>query len=126
MDVTKNAPAANAAPAAPKGGLLDLGDDFVTAASSRGGGQKIRPNVGYTLAKRPEGKMPAQQATLIQLINKQLSKENPVISEPALEKVLTEAKTRGELKTKQSAWRIFQYYRADLIERGVLKQVAVQ
>lgn len=124
---TATAAAAAAAPvtAAPKG-RFEIPAEVVTASNSRGG-SRIRPNVGYEVIGVPKAgvKLQPQCLLMLDLVNRNTSDTKPVIAEPELQKIVAEAKSKGVLKTKQDAWRIFTYYRTDLVKAGYLREVAI-
>lgn len=112
------------------GYVAEMNDILSTSKSRAAGGAKIRPNVGYTLVadgvKKLAGtNVPEQEQVILRILNKALTPQKPVISEPELNKLVLAAHQSGALKTKQDAWHIFRYYRTDLIKRGALKQVEV-
>ena len=70
--------------------------------------------------------LPPQARTLIDIFDersKKILEENPgkavIFEEAEMQKILEEEKER--LETRQSSWRIFQYYRGKLIQHNFLR-----
>lgn len=82
-------------------------------------GSKARPNVKYTLLKRPpKWSATPQVAQLEQIL---FSQDKMELTEPELFALVTEGKAAGKLKTNQDPVRIFQYYRGQLLQNDVLR-----
>jgi len=105
----------------PKKGRFDFNPSKV--ASTRRGA-KVRSNIFYEVIGVPgeNVKMQPQKALCLQLVNANTSDDNPRISEPELKSILEAAKADGTLDTKQEAWRIFAYYKGELVEEGYLAE----
>ncbi len=81
-------------------------------------GSKARPNVKYTLLKRPpKWSETPQIAQLEEILFGQDKRE---LLEPELFDLIKKGAEAGVLRTKQNPVRIFQYYRSDLIKDNVL------
>jgi hypothetical protein len=112
-------------------GFIANMDEVLSSSKSRtSGGTKIRANIGYTLVADGVKKLigtpiPDQQKVILTIMNKALSKEKPVISEPELHKLVVAAHAAGTLKTKQEPWHIFRYYRTSLKSAGALREVTI-
>jgi hypothetical protein len=121
----------NVAPQGASAGFIPNMDEVLSSSKSRtSGGTKIRANVGYTLV--PEGvkkligtPIPDQQKVILSVMNRLLTKEKPVVSEPDLHKAIVAEHAAGRLKTKQEPWHIFRYYRTALKSAGALREVPV-
>jgi hypothetical protein len=113
--------------------------DEINKLKARGPGRKVasgstpRPNVVYTLlAKPPAWHNTPQVAQLEQILFapevaakftvEVQGKPTVQIKEPDMFALIEDGKTRGVLRTRQPAVRIFQYYRSDLIAANVLVQ----
>ena len=57
---------------------------------------------------------------ILQIFSVILKSGNSEIAEADLKKLVESAKKDGVLKTRQSSWRIFSYYRANMISDGFL------
>jgi hypothetical protein len=115
----------------PSGFIPNLDEVLATSKSRTSGGTRIRANVGYTLVasgvtKLIGGNIPDQQKVILGIMNRALTVDKPIISEPELHKLILAAHERGALKTKQDPWHIFRYYRTGLKTAGVLREVPVQ
>lgn len=110
-----------AAAVPPKTGRFNF--DPARVASTRKGA-KIRTNIYYEVIGVPGTsiKMQPQKALCLQLVNANTSDEQPRISEPDLKEIVEAAKADGTLETKQDAWRIFAYYKGQLVEEGYLAE----
>ena len=107
--------------ASPKKGRFDFSAADVSTTRA---GTKVRDFISYEVVGIPSGnvKMQPQKALCLQLINDNTSDENPTISEPALKEIVEAAKASGVLETRQNAWRIFAYYKGQLVEEGYVKE----
>lgn len=73
--------------------------------------------LSYSSHGSKKDKVPVQVNQLCDIIH---GLESPVL-EASLMGIVKKAAADGQLKTKQDPWRIFQYYRPQLISHGVLK-----
>lgn len=126
----ENKPAENK-PAESTGFIANMDEVLSSSKSRTSGGTKIRANIGYTLVAEGVKKLigtpiPDQQKVLLTIMNSALTKDNPVISEPELHKLVVAAHAAGRLKTKQEPWHIFRYYRTSLKSAGALKELVIQ
>jgi hypothetical protein len=105
----------------PKKGRFEF--DASAVASTRKG-TKVRSNIFYEVIGVPSSstKMQPQKALCLQLVNDNTSDDKPRISEPELKAIVEAAKADGTLETKQDAWRIFAYYKGQLVEEGFLAE----
>lgn len=60
---------------------------------------------------------PKQARIILDALNRQ---ESPYLLEADLMKLMNHLVAQGKLKTKQDSWRIFQYYRPQFIDNGLL------
>ncbi len=81
-------------------------------------GSKARPNVKYTLLKRPPKWSDTPQ--IAQLEEILFGQDKRELLEPELFDLIKKGAEAGVLRTKQNPVRIFQYYRSDLIKDNVL------
>lgn len=58
---------------------------------------------------------------ILQIFSVILKSGNSEFAEADLKKLVESAKKDGVLKTRQSSWRIFSYYRANMISDGFLQ-----
>ena len=117
-------------PAESAGFIANLDEILATSKSRTSGGTKIRANVAYTLVASGVVKLmgtaiPDQQKVVLNIMNKALTKERPMITEPELHKLVVAAHAAGSLKTKQEPWHIFRYYRTSLKSAGALKEIVL-
>jgi hypothetical protein len=127
--VVETVPEVTAAPA-PKGFVPNMLEILATSKSRVKGQKLIRPGIGYTLNGANAVKLVGtgitpQMKVVLLILNENLTAEKPVISEPDLHALIVEAAVNGSLKTKQDPWRIFQYYRTELVKTGVVESVKI-
>ncbi len=114
------------------GGFIEGLDEILSTSKSRtAGGTKIRANIGYTLVAEGVRKLigtsiPDQQKFILQVMDKALTKEKPVITEVDLNALIVKAHAEGRLKTKQDPWHIFRYYRTSLKSAGALREIVMK
>jgi hypothetical protein len=125
-------PVEQTAPAPASKGFIANMEAILATSKSRGGKGSllIRPDRGYTLNGENAVKLigtgiTPQLKVILLIFNSALTAEKPVISEPDLHDLLVAAEKDGSLKTKQGAWRVFQFYRTQLIKDKILETAKV-
>lgn len=85
-----------------------------------------RPNVRYKLIEAPPGfKMAPQVGQMLSALSKAAKRmKTAELTEPQVFEILEQAKQDGVLSTKQSAFRVFQYYRPRMKDEGVIVEHA--
>ena len=102
--------------------VLMKGDKIAAKTAAKTTGRpKIKGREYLIKDVKPFNGKIAKQAESIWYYAKQKTEEIVWISEAKLQTLVKEAASNGVLKTKQDPWRIFQYYRAQLISAGSLK-----
>ncbi len=119
------------APAKSEGFVPGLDAVLASSKSRRGTGRaQIRPNIAYTLVSAGVAALagtaiPSQQQLVLRLLDSAMTTERPFATEPEIHALVTAAFARGELKTKQDPFYIFQYYRSVMLKNGALRQITL-